>query len=164
MITELLSSSRRDPVALEKISLQDLLEDSIEVAAGRINMQHIELHREFPREPAWIMADSEKLKTAILNIIINAVEAMHNMEIEGKLRISMEKKNTRYIVSIEDNGCGISQEDIPSLFEPHFTSKQTGMGLGLASTSNILQSHNATYEVLSTPGQGTVFHLFFNIA
>lgn len=76
--------------------------------------------------------------------------------------VALKKKDTQYIVSIEDNGCGISEENLPQVFEPYFTSKQNGMGLGLASTLNILQSHNASYNVQSSLDKGTVFHLFFN--
>jgi len=160
LITELLNSSRRDPVTVEKRSLQDILEETLEAAIDRINLRQIQLHRDYHNEPAWIMADNEKLKIAILNIIINAIEAMP--EKEGKLIVSLKKKDTQYVVSIEDNGCGISDENLSKVFEPYFTSKQNGMGLGLASTFNILQSHNASYDVQSALDRGTVFHLFFD--
>jgi C4-dicarboxylate-specific signal transduction histidine kinase len=68
------------------------------------------------------------------------------------------------MVTIQDNGCGISNENIVRLFEPYFTTKQNGLGLGLASTLNILQSHNATFDVDSKVKQGTTFKLFFNKA
>ncbi|MBC7937809.1 MAG: hybrid sensor histidine kinase/response regulator, partial [Rhizobacter sp.] len=61
-----------------------------------------------------------------------------------------------------DNGSGISKENLICLFEPYFTTKQNGMGLGLASTLNILQSHNATVEVNSEPDKGTAFILVFS--
>jgi len=162
LITELLNSSRRDPVSVEKKTLQSVMEETIEAAIDRIKLRHIKLETDFIEEPAWIMADSEKLKIAFLNIIINAIEAM--TEDEGKLLISIKKKDHQYIVSIKDNGIGISDENLSRLFEPYFTSKQNGMGLGLASTLNILQSHNATYDVKSELNKGTTFQLFFNMA
>jgi signal transduction histidine kinase len=64
-------------------------------------------------------------------------------------------------VSIQDNGCGISQENLSHLFEPYFTSKRNGMGLGLASTLNILQSHQASIDVQSAVEEGTSFTLTF---
>jgi PAS domain S-box-containing protein len=161
LITELLNSSRRDPVSVEKKSLQDILEETIEAAIDRINLRQIQLKRDYLNEPAWIMADNEKLKIAFLNIIINAVEAMPDKE--GSLTVSLKKKDKQYVVSIEDNGCGIKDEDLSRVFEPYFTSKQNGMGLGLASTFNILQSHKASYDVQSVLNSGTVFHLFFDI-
>ncbi len=162
LISELLNSSRRDPVSVEKRSLQNILDETIEAAIDRIKLRNIQLERDYITDPAWVMADDEKLKIAFLNIIINAVEAMP--EEEGKLIIAVKKKDTQYIVSIEDNGCGISEEDISQVFEPYYTSKQNGMGLGLASTLNILQSHNASYTVQSNLNKGTIFHLFFTIA
>ena len=162
LITELLNSSRRDPISVEKKSLQTVMDETLEAAMDRIKLRQIQLHRDYLSEPAWVMADNEKLKIAFLNIIINAVEAMP--ENEGKLLVSVKKKNAQYMVSIEDNGCGISDEDLAQIFDPYFTSKQNGMGLGLASTLNILQSHSASCNVQSTPGKGTAFHLFFNMA
>lgn len=162
LITELLDSSRRDPVTVEKKSLQEILDETIEAAMDRIKLRQIKLHRDYLDEPAWVMADNEKLKIAFINIIINAVEAMN--EKEGKLVVGISKKDQHYVVSIEDNGCGISEENLSQVFEPYFTSKPNGMGLGLASTLNILQSHNASFDVQSKLQEGTTFKLFFNIA
>jgi PAS domain S-box-containing protein len=162
LISELLNSSKRDPVSVERKSLQAILDETIETASDRIKLRDIQLHRDYLSEPAWVMADDEKLKIAFLNIIINAIEAMP--EKEGRLTVALEQKDSQYVVSIEDNGCGISDENLSQVFEPYFTSKQNGMGLGLASTLNILQSHNVTYNVQSSLNNGTVFHLFFNIA
>ncbi|HMC99632.1 MAG TPA: ATP-binding protein, partial [Ferruginibacter sp.] len=162
LITELLNSSRPDHVSIEKSSLQSIMDEALEAAIDRIRLRHIQVERDFIAEPAWVMADSEKLKIAFLNIIINAIEAMPDNE--GKLFISIKKKNIQYVVSIEDNGCGISDDNISHLFEPYFTSKPNGMGLGLAATLNILQSHNASVDVQSTLNEGTAFKLFFNVA
>ena len=162
LITELLNSSRPDQVSVERKSLQSIVDESLDAAIDRITLRHIQLQRDYLSEPAWVMADNEKLKIAFLNIIINAIEAM--CENDSKLIISIKKKNMQYVVSIEDNGCGISDENISHLFEPYFTSKQNGMGLGLASTLNILQSHNASFDVQSKLNIGSTFKLFFNIA
>jgi PAS domain S-box-containing protein len=162
LISELLNSSKRDPVSVEKRSLQTMLDETISAAIDRIKLRDIKLERDYITEPAWVMADDEKLKIAFLNIIINAIEAM--AEKDGKLIVAVKKQDTQYIVSIEDNGCGISDEDLSKVFEPYFTSKKNGMGLGLASTLNILQSHNAFYKVQSSLNKGTAFHLFFNTA
>jgi len=105
------------------------------------------------------MADTEKLKIAFLNIIINAVEAME--EGSGLLEISVMEDLHSHLVHIKDNGCGISEENLSKLFEPYFTSKRNGMGLGLATSLNIIQSHKASIEVQSNPNQGTVFMLQF---
>lgn len=159
IITELLNSSRPASIEVKKKPLQDILNDSIASASDRITLKKIKLNTNFVDEKLEILCDEEKLKIAFLNIIINAIEAMR--EGEGQLHILLKKQAQEYVVTIQDNGCGISQEKLSHLFEPYFTSKRNGMGLGLASTLNILQSHHASIDVQSALNEGTSFTLTF---
>lgn len=158
IISELLNSSGPPAVTQDKTSLQDVIQESIEAANDRLTLKKIRLKTLSPEEPAIIMADTAKLKIAILNIIINAIEAMS--EDNGELVIEI-KKSHRNVVIISDNGSGISEENLSRLFEPYFTSKRNGLGLGLATTLNILQSHKATIEVQSQLHEGTTFVVSF---
>ncbi len=110
------------------------------------------------------MANKEKLRIALLNIVINAVEAMEAGK--GILTLTIDNSATKgaYTVTIKDNGCGIPEENISRLFEPYFTSKRNGMGLGLAATLNILQSHKANIDVTSALKAGTTFNITFPAA
>jgi signal transduction histidine kinase len=110
----------------------------------------------------YILADAEKLKIAFLNIIINAIEAMPGET--GHLSITISNDAPLHKVIIEDNGSGINEENLSRLFEPYFTSKRNGLGLGLASTLNIIQAHKAVVDVKSQVGEGTTFILSFNPA
>ena len=114
----------------------------------------------YANEPLKVLVDKEKIKIAFLNIIINAIEAMENEK--GKLLIIVDTNDNGHQVVIKDNGCGIPAENISRLFEPYFTSKRNGVGLGLASTLNILQSHKATVEVNSVINEGTTFTILFH--
>lgn len=116
----------------------------------------------YPDEPAYIMADPMKLKIAFTNIIINAIEAMN--ENKGELNISVTSQNGHHMVSIRDNGAGISKEALAHLFEPYFTFKRNGLGLGLATTLNIIQSHKGSIDVQSGLNQGSNFILKFERA
>ena len=161
LITELMNSSAPSELLMQKISLLQILDESINEAKDRIELQNVELKKDYLKDDVSIMADGQKLKIAFLNIIINAVEAMPKDK--GQLMISLKRKNdSQYAVLIQDNGYGISSENLTKLFEPYFTTKKTGMGLGLSSTLNILQSHNAAVEVDSDVNKGTVFKLLFN--
>ncbi len=160
LITELLNSSRPAHIKLEETSLQYIVEESIAIAKDRLTLKKIFLHKKFPADDFTIMADEEKLKIAILNIIINAIEAM--TEGIGELTIEIKKESGKLQLSIKDNGCGISDENLQRLFEPYFTAKRNGMGLGLATTLNILQSHKAEVEVQSKMNEGTSFILSFS--
>ena len=100
------------------------------------------------------------MKIAFVNIIINAIEAMK--EDEGKLLINIEEDTLNYYIHFRDNGMGISEENIIKLFEPYYTSKPSGMGLGLSSTLNIIRSHGAFIEVDSSLYIGSTFTITFN--
>ncbi len=160
LITELLNSSRlSSQVNLERVSLQSVLDGAIASAIDRMTLKRIELVVSYLESDAYAMVDVEKLQLAFLNIIINAIEAME--EGQGKLTLTIHQVDEEYVVTMQDNGCGISEENIQRLFEPYFTSKRNGMGLGLASTLNIIQSHNAHIDVKSVVGAGTSFIIGF---
>jgi PAS domain S-box-containing protein len=159
LITELLGSSRPAQIVQKMEPLKEIIDDSITAAKDRITLKKIELDLSFPEEEIMILADAEKLKIALLNIIINAVEATDQNQ--GKLEIILDSLDNEPRLTIRDNGCGISEENLSRLFEPYFTAKRNGMGLGLATTLNILQSHKAEVEVQSKLNEGTAFIIIF---
>jgi PAS domain S-box-containing protein len=161
LITELLGASRLDAdMNFIKGSLQTVINQAVGAAHDRLTLKNIKLNISLPKEPLYITMDEEKLTLAFLNIIINAIEAMEKGK--GNLSVCLKSGKSEYQVQIKDNGCGISEENLQKLYEPYFTSKRNGMGLGLANTINIMQSHNAQIDVNSTVGLGTTFTLTFN--
>lgn len=162
LITELLTSSKPTEMVFERIVLQTAVDETIGIALDRLTLKQIRLKVNYPDFPCYIRADKEKLKIALLNILINAIEAIEN--VKGKLTISLMPTDEYYSLEIADNGCGIPQENLSKLFEPYFTSKRNGIGLGLASTLNIIQAHGASIEVKSRINMGTTFIISFNQA
>ncbi|MBN9381687.1 MAG: PAS domain S-box protein [Chitinophagaceae bacterium] len=162
LISELLDLSRPAEISLQKAPLQTIIDTTLAAASDRISLKGIGLELSYPEQPAYIMADIEKLKIAFLNIVINAVEAVPKEA--GKIIVTIREEGTYYKVFINDNGSGIPEENISRIFEPYFTSKTNGFGLGLAATWNILQSHRATIDVNSQWGEGTSFILVFEQA
>jgi PAS domain S-box-containing protein len=162
LISELLDLSRPAEISLQRAGLQDIVDSTLAAASDRISLKNIRLERAYPDQPAFVMADREKLKIALLNILINAVEAVPPQS--GVITISIRKESGHYRIYINDNGGGIPEENISRIFEPYFTSKTNGFGLGLAATWNILQSHRAGIDVSSQLGEGTSFMLTFEEA
>lgn len=158
LITELLNTSRPSEVVFSKLNLHEVLESTIELAVDRINLKGVTLVKKFTHDIVLDL-DKSKIQIAFLNIIINAVEAME--EGTGILIINTFLNGKNAVVTIKDNGIGISQEHIGRLFEPYFTSKNNGIGLGLATTLNIIQSHKARVEVESEMGKCTTFIITF---
>jgi signal transduction histidine kinase len=162
LITELLTSSRPTEINFSRIPLQTVIDETISAALDRITLKQIKLKVNYPEFACYIKGDKEKLKIAFLNIIINAIEAISHTH--GELTIVILPMEDNFAVEITDNGVGIPAENLSKLFEPYFTSKRNGIGLGLASTLNILQSHTATVEVKSKVNEGTTFIVTFNKA
>ena len=160
LITELLNSSRPAEMKMERHILQTILDESIGQAIDRLTLQGINMQIKYPDEPVYILADKEKLNLAFSNILVNATEAISHQS--GKISITVESGENHSSVIISDNGCGISEENISRLFEPYFTSKRNGMGLGLASTLNIIQSNKGRIDVKSEIDVGTSFTITFN--
>ena len=159
IITELLNLAKPTELILVEHSLQDIMEESLSRTEDRIKLQNIKVKKTYPAEPFLIQADKEKLVIAFTNIIINAVEAM---ESDGLLNISMSASENGYEVCIKDNGKGFSQDHLSKLFEPFFTLKRNGMGLGLTVSFSILQSHKAKIRANSREKEGTEFQISFN--
>ncbi len=162
LISELLDLSRPAEISLQKHDLQEIIDSTLAAASDRIALKSIRLELAYPDGPALVMADKEKLKIAFLNILINAVEAVPAQS--GIITIAVRKEAPYYKVFFNDNGGGIPEENISRIFEPYFTSKTNGFGLGLAATWNILQSHRAAIDVNSQLGEGTSFMLTFEQA
>jgi PAS domain S-box-containing protein len=159
LINELLNSSRPTEMHRQNISLRDVLSRSIQMAGDRIMLKNIKVESNFEDKPCIISADEDKLKIAFLNILINATEAITSTD--GKILVSLSCQENFCRIEIADNGCGISSDNVSKLFEPYFTSKRNGMGLGLASTLNIVQAHKGIVEVKSEIGVGTTFIITF---
>ena len=159
LITELLQSSRPADMNFQPVSLHAVLQNVINSVQDRVLLRKIRINFATPDTGSIIKADSPKLEMAILNIVINAIEAVKDES--GLIEILLQTHNKHAIVTISDNGCGISAESKSKLFEPYFTSKRNGMGLGLATTLTILQAHNAGIEVDSEIDHGTTFRIVF---
>jgi signal transduction histidine kinase len=155
LITELLNSSRPAQLEMKEYSVNLLLEETLELAMDRIRLKKIKLNKDFDEALPALMLDPGKMKTALLNIIINAVEAMEEEKGELTIRTFMAGKHCNIV--IEDNGGGISKENLANLFEPFFSKKSQGMGLGLFATQNIILTHKGSVDVKSVVGKGTTF-------
>ena len=159
LINELMDSTRYYKMKLEVVSLQSVMNDAIEVAQDRLMLSKVKLVVKYSPATAYALVDKEKIRIAFLNLIINAIESME--ENKGIMTISVSSRPHFHEVLIEDNGCGMTENVLQNLFEPYFTSKPNGLGLGLANTQAIIVSHKATISVSSTIDKGSTFTISF---
>jgi PAS domain S-box-containing protein len=159
IISELLQSSKAVELKPELVDLNVLLDEVLAIAQDRIELKNIRTNITMLGFPVVKVLDKEKFKIAILNLVVNAIEAMDKPD--SLLTVALTKNIDQTVILIKDNGSGIKEDELKKLFEPYFTTKKTGMGLGLVSTLNIIKSHKANIEVDSKIGVGTTFKVVF---
>ena len=162
LISDLLNSTKATQLDFKRVNVNEMLESSLEFALDRLSLKEIKVVKNYDQDILPILADIEKINIAFLNIIVNAIEAMEAKT--GVLTLTTQDKNSRCVVTISDNGKGMDKESLSKLFEPYFTTKEKGNGLGLTNTQNIVLSHQANIYAESVEGEGTSFVISFNYA
>lgn len=148
----------------EKESINDVL---IEVFDSFKNMQNVKFQTSFSKIDCFINMDRDKLLIAFRNLIKNAIEAMDNNNKESLIYLSSYHEvldgDEFFTVSVTDTGNGIEKKDLRRIFEPYFTSKDKGTGIGLAIVEKIISEHNGRIDVDSIIGEGTTFFIRFEV-
>lgn len=162
LITDLLNSTKFTELVYKKVSVNQLLDETIELAKDRIQLNNIGVVKHYSDDICDIAVDTEKIKIAFLNIIVNAIEAMEPDR--GILQLRTQSLDNKCVVTITDNGPGIDAESQSKLFEPYFTTKTKGTGLGLTNTQNIILNHNGHINISSERGKGTSFIISLDFA
>jgi signal transduction histidine kinase len=136
------------------LDLRTVLQDLDALLAPQAKRQRVALTTRVPEAPVTLVGQADRLKQAMLNILINALEAMPD---GGELSMALERRNGTARISVRDNGPGIPPELLSAIYEMHFTTKSGGTGVGLYVARSVVQTHGGTIEVQSTPRDGTSF-------
>jgi PAS domain S-box-containing protein len=157
----LVDFTRPRDLKLEEMDWRRLLEDVTLLAAPDAEQHGVTIVRSFPQQALNVKVDTDFMKQAILNIVINGVQAMTQ---GGKLTLTARREEGMVLTEIRDTGGGIPKEVQEKIFELYFTTKKEGSGIGLAQTYQILQWHYGSVDFESLDGQGTTFRLRIPLA
>jgi len=154
----LVDFTRPRELRLESIDLRNLLEHVCLLASPDAQQHGVSIVSELPADPLQVKVDADLMKHAILNVVINGVQAMPN---GGRLTVSAHRNDDAVITEIRDEGTGIPPEVQDKMFELYFTTKKEkgGTGIGLAQTHQVLQWHYGSVDFDSMDGRGTTFRL-----
>ena len=162
-ISHLLRFGREEETRLSSVAMEDVLESAIETFRDRASRGGFEIVRQYDGR-GQLDGDSEQLRRVVINLISNAIDALEGAEVtRPEIRVSMGENlaGNEIWVRIADNGRGIDADARSRIFDPFFTSRENGTGLGLALCRKIVDQHQGTIEVESTLGEGTEFVLTF---
>jgi len=152
----LVDFTRPRDLHLEEIDLRRVLEDVAQLAAPDAAQHGVAISCNLSAEALMVKVDTDLVKQAILNVVLNGVQAMPE---GGGLAMSARRENDNIVTEIADQGGGIPADVQEKIFELYFTTKQKGSGIGLAQTYQILQWHYGTVDFESVEGEGTTFRL-----
>ncbi len=156
IINQFLRAIRPTQPELQPTTVNEVIADTLVLLEREIADRDILVEQELAPSLPRILLDRAQLKQAFYNIIKNALQAMRS---GGILRIRTEANSTHVIISFIDSGRGIAPEEIGQLFEPYFTTKENGTGLGLMIVQRIVREHGGTIEVESDKDRGTTFRV-----
>lgn len=136
---------------LQEADIDGLIEELIALVWTKAEKDGIKIHRYYGEIPKLFL-DSGLIKTCIFNVILNAFQAM---PAGGDLTVTTKAYDSKAYIIIEDTGVGISKENLPKLFDPFFSTKSTGLGLGLALTKRVVEEHGGKVDFQSVEGSGS---------
>ncbi|MBI3604724.1 MAG: response regulator [Nitrospirae bacterium] len=159
IISELLSYSKNtgdSKLSLAGADLNLLIKETVSLLEKEAAKKNLSILTHLSREIPPVILDSEKIKQVVINLILNAIQATG----EGTITITTEKFSDRLVqIMISDTGCGISEENLQKLFNPFFTTRQEGTGLGLMACHQFIDQHRGSIDVKSLLSKGTTFTL-----
>ncbi len=159
IIAEVLYTAQQDLLVLEETDLHQIVLKSIENISDRATFANIKINLDIQHTPT-VRLNQDKLLIALNNILLNAVEAMEDSTSKN-LNICIKNSPLGSTLSIIDSGVGMTEQQLQRIFEPFFSTKPNGIGLGMAATLAILDAHRAHIEVESAMGFGTHFNILF---
>ena len=160
IIRKLLDASRRTRTITSDVQLNQVVDAALEAFAPQIETRKILVERLYQVMPSPIKADSAELEQIFTNLFLNALDAMSQ---GGRLEIEITEANRRVIVRVADSGCGIPEEILSNVFEPFFSTKSSGTGMGLPVAQRIAHIYEGSMVVERTSPTGTVFRLEFPV-
>jgi signal transduction histidine kinase len=158
MVGEFLAMGKPKPLILKEFPLHELVEEVNILIKRQLQEKNIEV-LQFIDKSLRVVADKEQLRLVLLNLFLNAGSAIGD---NGLIEITAQSNNGEILLNVKDNGCGIRDDDLPKIFEPYFTTRDDGTGLGLALVKRIVEDHGGTITAGNNESRGATFTITLN--
>lgn len=155
-VEQILGFARPVNLTRRDLDLNKIVTDILELIRPQLTANKVEVRLSLAQEGAWAMIDEASMRGALMNVMLNAVEAMPE---GGVLSISIEQTDETLQLEISDTGSGIGEEQAKKIFEPFYTTKEQGLGLGMPYAKKIIDQHAGAISLRSQIGEGTTIHI-----
>jgi len=156
LITEMLNCARPPQLNMQSHSIEGILDSTLDSLRAKMTAQKVRIRKTYCAGPPTVKVDREQITRVFSNVMINALDAMPE---GGLMTIETHMEDGFFVVRIKDTGAGIPEEDIIRIFDPFFSTKSSGIGLGLSITYTTVVSHGGTISVESQTKKGTIFSI-----
>jgi len=150
-VQRLLEFAKPQPPNFEKTDINNLVDETVDLLNNQLVERHVHLDRDYC-DSSIIEVDSKQLKQVFLNLFLNSLDAVHE---QAKISIETKRMAQGLRIVFSDNGCGIKHKHLDHIFDPFYSTKKTGNGLGLAVVESIIKQHGGTIDISSKEGKGT---------
>jgi CheY-like chemotaxis protein len=155
IVQGLLGFARPHPPQREAVNLHDLVRDTLLLMAHDLSRSHVRSETRFAPDLPPVLADAKQIQQVLVNLFTNAAQAMDTKG--GTLLVTLQPAQGGVSIEVHDSGVGIPEENLPRVFDPFFSTKEGGNGLGLSVSYSIIRAHGGEMTVHSTPAEGTTF-------
>ncbi|MBN2646070.1 MAG: cache domain-containing protein [Desulfuromonadaceae bacterium] len=152
IVQDLLSYARTPKSVMTETDLNVLLQQIVDFAANHTDMHHVDIHTDFEADLPSVELDGDQIRQVAINLILNAGGAIQG---SGRLDVETRREGSDVLIHFRDNGCGMDAQTLEKIFEPFYTTKEKGTGLGMAISRQIVEQHQGRIQIDSTLGEGT---------
>ena len=164
LVKRVLDFTKTGTPAFSSGDIHEAINDALELIAPQIKKKNIEVKKDFAEKMGPLVFDPHQMQQVFVNLLLNATESTPEggvIEIRSAMEKSRNRGNDIQVITITDNGQGISPDNMPKIFDPFFTTKPEGTGLGLSIVHKILEQHEASIDIKSKESTGSSFSLRF---
>jgi two-component system, NtrC family, sensor histidine kinase HydH len=160
LLTNFLDFARPRPPQYHDVDPETVLDSVLDLASHAIDGTQIVLRKEVRGDLPTLECDPEQLKQVLLNLVINAIQAMNG---QGEVVLLSSRQNDKILIQVRDEGCGVSSENLDKIFDPFFTTKENGTGLGLSVVHRIVEQHGGLLTAENNRDKGMSFSVLFPV-
>jgi len=142
------------------VNINDIMESALGIVENEFHLRHVRVKKQLDKVVEKVYLDENQVEQVFINILLNALQAVEDKGIVT-VQTVVDLQHKKIHIEISDNGCGISPDDMKRIFEPFFSTKANGTGLGLAVSYGIVENHHGDIHLFSEPGKGTRFIIEF---
>ena len=156
ILSKLLDASKRPRFELKDVDVKEVIEQTLELFSPQIQLNDILVERYYRSLPPAIQADPSEIEQIFTNLFLNSI---HEMPHGGALKVALDCDDASIVIRVSDTGKGIPEKNLPNIFDPFFTSKSRGSGLGLSVVLRIVKTYKGKIDVEETSERGTTFRI-----